>query len=434
MTFFGSLGTAVMGMNAQAAAIGHISDNVANASTNGYRQVSTYFSDLVTNKLTGDSPVIDSNKNMGQLALADFNNRKNGQIIHDDSLTSVAVNGAGFIPVERATGINATDGTPSGFDSQIYYTRLGDFHMDNSNRMVNSAGYYLMATSVGGTTPADFVVDTADIAAVPTSTVNYVINLPSSALTGRTISNGIGVIDANGTEQQFQVQWQKTGTDTWNMTVNTPDGTPASFGPVTVTFSNGTLSTMTSADANISVTSAGNAVATFSTDFGSGAQAFTLNLGTFGGTFSSSNTSGLTQYATNDANESNVGITQNGLKNGAFQNVSISEDGEIIYNYSNGRTAVGGQILLANFPEPDRLNRVDGTAFTETSVSGDVSYGVPGGSNGVGLLVSSAVEQSNVDVAEQMTKLIVAQQAYSLNGQVITASDEMLSRLVDMKR
>jgi len=60
MTFFGSLGTAVMGINAQAAAIGHISDNVANASTNGYRQVSTYFSDLVTNKLTGDSPIIGS--------------------------------------------------------------------------------------------------------------------------------------------------------------------------------------------------------------------------------------------------------------------------------------------------------------------------------------------------------------------------------------
>src|SRR3546814_5924283 len=82
-------------------------------------------------------------------------------------------------------------------------------------------------------------------------------------------------------------------------------------------------------------------------------------------------------------------------------------------------------ILLANFPEPDRLNRLDGTVFTETSVSGDVVYGVPGGSNGTGLLVSSAVEQSNVDVAEQMTHLISAQQAYGLNSQVLTASNEM---------
>lgn len=434
MTFFGSLGTAVMGINAQAAAIGHISDNVANASTNGYRQVSTYFSDLVTNKLTGDSPIIDSNKNMGQLAKADFNNRKNGQIVHDDSLSAFAINGNGFIPVERATGIDSTTSTPSGFDARTYYTRLGDFHMDNSNRLVNSAGYYLMAAPVGSTTPRDFVVDTTDIAAVPASTVDYTINLPSSALIGRTITNGTGVIDASGTEQQFQVQWQKTATDTWNMTINTPDATPASFGPVTVTFANGVLSTMTSADPNITVTAAGNAVATLSPDFGSGAQAISLNLGTFGGTFSTSNSSGLTQFATNDANESNYSATQNGLKTGVFRNVSIQDDGEIIYNYSNGRTQVGGQILLANFPEPDRLDRLDGTAFMANSVSGDVVYGVPGGTNGSGRLIGSAVEQSNVDVAEQMTKLIEAQQAYSLNGQVITASDQMLSRLVDMKR
>src|SRR3546814_1810320 len=54
--------------------------------------------------------------------------------------------------------------------------------MDNSNRLVNSAGYYLMATTVGGTTPSDFVVDTDDIAAVPASVVDYTLNLPSSAL------------------------------------------------------------------------------------------------------------------------------------------------------------------------------------------------------------------------------------------------------------
>src|SRR3546814_17406094 len=117
MSIFASMDTTRLRSNAQAAAIGHISDNVANASTNGYRQVSTAFSDLVTNKLKGASPVVDSTRNMGVLALADFNNRKNGQIIHDDSLTSIAVNGNGFIPVERATGFSTTDHTPPVFDS-----------------------------------------------------------------------------------------------------------------------------------------------------------------------------------------------------------------------------------------------------------------------------------------------------------------------------
>src|SRR3546814_15004183 len=112
------------------------------------------------------------------------------------------------------------------------------------------------------------------------------------------------------------------------MTVNTPDATPASFGPGTVTFANGVLSTMTSTDPNITVTAAGNAVATLSPDFGSGAQAITFNLGTFGGAFSTANTSGLTQFATNDANESNFSLPKKGLKTGDIHTVPIKKEGE----------------------------------------------------------------------------------------------------------
>src|SRR3546814_14127667 len=98
------------------------------------------------------------------------------------------------------------------------------------------------------------------------------------------------------------------------MTVNTPDATPASFGPVTVTFANGVLSTMTSTDPNITVTAAGNAVATLRPDFGSGAQAIPFNLATFGGASPTAHPSGLTQLATNAANEYTLSITQNTLK------------------------------------------------------------------------------------------------------------------------
>src|SRR3546814_13633369 len=98
MSIFASMDTAILGINAQAAAIGHISDNVANASSNGYRQVSTAFSDLVTNKLKGASPVVDSTRNMGVLAFADFNNRQNGHLFTDHSLHSYRVHVTGFIP------------------------------------------------------------------------------------------------------------------------------------------------------------------------------------------------------------------------------------------------------------------------------------------------------------------------------------------------
>ena len=84
--------------------------------------------------------------------------------------------------------------------------------------------------------------------------------------------------------------------------------------------------------------------------------------------------------------------------------------------------------------KPDKLDRIDGTAFRATEDSGNAVYGHPlSRSNGVGTVAGSALELSTVDTADQMTKLIVAQQAYSMNSQVIQAADEMLSKAMDMK-
>lgn len=447
MTFFGALGTAVQGITAQATAIGHISDNVANASTIGYKQVNTLFSDLMNNKVIGDSSVIDSNKHMGVMASADFGNRRQGSIIRDSSsTTSIAVSGAGFIPVSRATGVDPVTRQPSGFEETVYYTRLGDFRLENSNRLVNSAGFYLQAVPVEAgqvvtaaalntSTPEDFVVDTSDIAAIPTTNVYSTINLPATALPGKEIVTGIGVVDADSNEQNFQVIWTKTATDTWDITINTTQATPNSFGPITATFANGVLDTLTSTDPAVATTAAGEATLTLSVDYGPGAQNIVLSIGTFGGTFDVSAASGTTQYAGEDREASNIALSQNGLRGGEFQYVSFADDGRILYNYDNGRSRIGGVVLLANFREPDRLERLDGTVFTESEASGRVAFGVPtSGDDGVGGLVAGALEQSTVDIAEQMTRLMVAQQAYSMNGQVISAADAMLSRAVDMKR
>ncbi|MBS4047474.1 MAG: flagellar hook-basal body complex protein [Alphaproteobacteria bacterium] len=446
MTFFGALGTAVQGITAQATAIGHISDNVANASTIGYKQVNTLFSDLMNNKVIGDSGIIDSNKHMGVLATADFGNRRQGSIVRDlSSTTSIAVNGDGFIPVSRATGFDATR-QPTGFEDTTYYTRLGDFHLETSNRLVNSAGFFLQAVTaqagqtvnLNNATPEDFVVDTRPIAAVPTTTVGYSVNLPATALAGKEIVNGIGVIDAESNEQNFQLIWRKTAADTWDLNINTAQATPNNFGPITFTFANGLPTTMTTTDPNVTGVPNGAVGTTINfgvnVDYGSGAQAINIDMGTVG-VIGPTSLPSLTQYAGEDREASNISINQNGLRGGEFKYVSFEDDGRIMYNYANGRTAIGGVVMLANFREPDRLERLDGTTFTESAASGEVAFGQPtSGNNGVGGLVTSALEQSTVDIADQMTKLMVAQQAYSMNGQVISAADSMLSRAVDMKR
>jgi flagellar hook protein FlgE len=446
MTFFGALGTAVQGITAQATAIGHISDNVANASTVGYKQVNTLFSDLMNNKVIGDSGIIDSNKHMGVLATADFGNRRQGSIVKDlSSTTSIAVNGAGFIPVSRATGYNDTTRQPTGFEDTTYYTRLGDFRLDNSNRLVNSAGFYLQAVAAqaGQTanltaTPGDFVVDTRPIAAVPTTRVGYSINLPATALPGKEVVSGIGVIDSESNEQNFQLIWRKTADNTWDLNINTTQATPNNFGPITFTFANGLPTTMTTTDPNVTGVPNGAVGGTInfglSVDYGSGAQAINVDMGTVG-VIGPTSLPSLTQYAGEDREASNISINQNGLRGGEFKYVSFEDDGRIIYNYENGRSRTGGVVMLANFREPDRLERLDGTTFTASSASGQVAFGAPAsGNNGVGALAAGALEQSTVDIAEQMTRLMVAQQAYSMNGQVISAADTMLSRAVDMKR
>ncbi|WP_374305164.1 flagellar hook protein FlgE [Ferrovibrio sp.] len=437
MSYYGALGTAVQGISAQAIAIGHISDNVANATTNGYKQVKTSFADMVNNKVLGASEVLDNNRNMGVSAMAGFANRQQGQIIGNSSFTSIAVDGNGFIPVAKATGFNRATGEPTGFEDTVYYTRLGDFRLDNNNRLVNSAGYYLMSAEVDGTTISPFELDDSEIAAVPTTTVNYRANLPANATPGSVFSNGIGIVDSESNDRNFQLLWNKTAANTWTLTINTSDGTPSSFGPINVTFNNGRLDTMTTTDTNLTVSGSGSATVALSVDFGSGAQAITVNLGQFGGTFDPNATSGLSQFGGNIDTLTNLSIDQNGLKGGEFDYVTFDEDGAIVYNYENGRSQIGAQLLLANFPEPDRLDRLDGTVFLETSRSGQVVFGTPGDSDndaGVGVIRAGALEQSTVDVSEQMTRLIVAQQAYSMNGQVITAADSMLSRAIDMKK
>lgn len=444
MTFFGALGTAVQGINAQATAIGHISDNVANATTTGYKQVNTIFGDMVMNKVLGDSPVIDSNKHMGVGADAKSNARKQGQIVQDRAnTTSMAISGQGFFPVSKATGVDPVTHEPTGFENAVYYTRLGDFHLDNSNRLVNSAGYYLRAVALqpgqaapANAVPTDFVIDTSDIAAVPTSNVFYSINLPATALPGKEIVTGIGVVDGASEEQNFQLIWTKTGTDTWDLNINTTQATPNNFGPISYTFVNGIPSTATTADPNVTgIPNGAVSALTFgvTVDYGSGPQTINVNMGT-AGQISTAGQS-LTQFAGETREASNISIDQNGLKGGQFEYITLGDNGSVVYNYTNGRSAIGANVMLANFREPEELDRLDGTTFIQTSRSGNVAYGIPGsGANGVGDMLGGALEQSTVDVAEQLTKLMVAQQAYSMNGQVITAADQMLSRLVDLKR
>jgi flagellar hook protein FlgE len=126
-------------------------------------------------------------------------------------------------------------------------------------------------------------------------------------------------------------------------------------------------------------------------------------------------------------------LSQDGVPPGSYSGISIRENGDVVVNYDNGQTRVAAHVPLITFTDPDQLQRQDGQAFTRTAEAGEPRI-AEAGADGAGLLVAGAVERSNVDIAAEFSKLIVAQRSYTANTRIVTASDEMLQDTLNMRR
>lgn len=447
MSISGSLQTSITGLNGQSTAISFISDNVANAGTIGYKKVESRFQTLVTQS----SAQANTHSPGGALNQPFFANNAQGAIQQVNSTTSVALVGGGFIPVSKKNGNDQATGLPT-FETTSYYTRVGDFNQNNDGYLVNSSGYFLRGWPID---PVTGVVDSSATeevrvsnlldAPVATSTVDYAANLPSNAVdaNGNTPAtlplSSIQIFDALGNARTLNLEWTRTGANTWALELTAPGATGTSvFGPATVIFGTsigtgpladpGTISALTSAGGLTGT--AGNAVNddasfAFSVNFGSGAQNLRLDLGSFG------NSIGTTQYAGDTLTLNN--FSQNGVPQGNFKNLSIDQDGFVSVTFDNGNVKQFYQIPVARFRDPTELDRVAGNAFVETPNSGSAVLS-QSGSSGAGDYVSAAIEGSNVDIAEEFSKLIVAQRTYSANARLITAADELLQETINIRR
>jgi flagellar hook protein FlgE len=137
---------------------------------------------------------------------------------------------------------------------------------------------------------------------------------------------------------------------------------------------------------------------------------------------------GVTQFADSNGSVQVNLLTQNGFPAGSLQTVSVSDKGRVVGTYSNGRTIDLAEVTLANFNGANALKRLDGGAFAATEESGAAVLGAPG------KIVGSSLEGSNVDIADEFTKLIVTQQAYSANTRVVTTSNQMVQDVLNMLR
>jgi flagellar hook protein FlgE len=425
------MSTAISGLTAQSAAFTNISDDVANSQTVGFKGVGTNFIDYLTTSsaVTNLSGTVDTTPQ--------YENNVQGSIAQSADPLALAIDGQGFFAVSEQDGTGIT-GAPQ-FNPQQYYTRAGDFSLDSSGYLQNSAGSYLNGYTVDPTTGqvnsstlAPINITQTQFQPVATSQLSLLANVPATPSATSNLSSEVTVYDATGTSHQLTTTWSQNSTNNWTLTLSSPDDqTGPTTGTLNVIFgANGTIQSISGATGNVAVNGAGTgtgtaASVTLTPTFNGTAQPITLNLGTIGAS------NGVTQFA--GTNYTLYSLNQNGSAPGSFTGISTSDTGAVTANYNNGQSVTVAQIPVITFADPNALQRQNGQAFTGTVQSG-VAIAQDQNQNGAGSLVSGSVEQSNVDIATQLSALIVAQEAYGANAKVITTANEMLQTTLEVKQ
>ena len=433
MSLFGAMTTAISGLSAQSNAFSNVGDNLANSQTVGYKMVGTTFSDYIS------VSNLDTNQSGAVVARPDYNNSVQGGISQSSNPLNSAISGQGFFAVSKP------DGEANGqitFNPAQLFTRAGDFKLDSKGYLVNSTGHYLngwLQASNGildQTKVVPLQVGQSGYSPVKTSVATIAANLPATPSSTLPVTTELPVYDAVGTSHNLELSWSPSATpNVWALSIS-QQGSATPLGSVNVAFgAAGSASAPEGTIGSVTTTSGAVTGSTFTTgqqatvgltaNFGLGAQPITLDLGTFGGT------DGVTQFAGSSYNL--VSLLQNGVKPGSFSGVSMQKNGDVVVNYDNGSSRTVARIPIVTFPAADSLQRQDGQAFQSTKASGNPRINQVG-SNGAGTLVTSSTEASNVDIASEFTKLIVAQRAYSANTKMVTTSDQLLQETIDMKR
>ena len=262
---------------------------------------------------------------------------------------------------------------------------------------------------------------------VGTSSFRTVTNLDADAVTNSTFSASVQIYDAVGTSHVETITYRKTAAKTWTYAVSLPgsdvtggtSGTPYTVATGTLVFSSsGLLSTVNGATpADVSIT-------TPTWKNGAGATTLSWDL------VDANSVASVTGYAATSATSS---VNQNGTAAGAVDNVTITPDGTILGTFGAGQTIALGQLAIASFNNPKGLTKLGSNRFSESQAAGSSNIGIAG-TGGRGSLIGSALEVSNVDIAQEFTQMIVAQRGYQANAKSITVSDELLVDTLSLKR
>ncbi|MGE3621573.1 MAG: flagellar hook protein FlgE [Acidimicrobiia bacterium] len=418
-----SMFSGVSGLRSHQTMMDVIGNNISNANTIGFKGSTVLFQDLLSQALRGAGvpTATAGGTNPAQVGLGvrlagistSFNQ---GASQVTGRATDLSIQGDGFFVV-RSQG-------------QSLYTRAGSFDFDALGRLVTVDGAVLQGWSADalGTidanrAPGDLTMPLGQtIAPNETQLVRLAGNLDASAPLGTLLSVSETVFDRQGREVTLALTYEKTGADEWTVTAEAGSGGTLVAVPVTdgvLTFSPTTGERIPTPPA----TTLGPVTVDLAT------------VGTFGGPVElDGGAPGAPEGVRQFAGAGSVAVlTQDGSGIGTLQAFTIGADGVVTGVFSNGRSRPIGQLALASFANPAGLEKVGGSLYRPTVNSGLAQVGAAG-TGGRGVLAGSTLEMSNVDLAQEFTNLILSQRGFQANARVITASDELLQDLVNLKR
>lgn len=394
---------AVSGLNAASSNLDVIGNNISNSATAGFKSSTVSFADMFAGSKVGMGVKVAG-------VIQDFND---GTPTTTSRGLDVAISQQGFFRMTDDSGA-------------VYYSRNGQFTLDENRNIVNMQGMKLTGYPVAGTpptvqtgaNPVGLSVPTTQMTANATTTGTLVANLNSSDGTkvdadfdstdasSYNAKSSMTTYDSLGNAHTIDLYFVKTADNSWNVhPIDSSSGTTTT--PFTMSFNaNGVMTSATSQTISMGALN------------GSNAQTFTLNF------------DGSMQQNTGANTFGNP--TQDGYKPGDLVSYQINNDGTVVGNYSNEKTQVLGQIVLANFANAEGLKSEGDNVWSSTASSGQPLIGLAGTGN-LGTLTAGALESSNVDLSKELVNMIVAQRNYQSNAQTIKTQDQILNTLVNLR-
>ncbi|MBY0470326.1 flagellar hook protein FlgE [bacterium] len=426
MGILSSLYTGITGLQGQGEALAIYGDNIANASTIGFKVSRPEFQDVIAKSLKG---LLGGNQIGRGTRLAAVNPIfQQGSIQQTESSTDLAITGDGFY-------------TLRGIDGQSF-TRNGAFHFDKDGKLINADGYQVQgfqADEKGKITSrmGDISVDRTVVDARKTSKVDLFMNLdlradkslvfdPEKPESTSHFATGVTVYDTAGTPHVVTLYFNKIDDGVWQWRAMAKgDEINGGIKGTQIEQASGRLMYDTDGRLREQITDKS------AFNFAKGAlpdQKISFNFGSD----KKSGGSGVevSQYGTNSETYKTL---QDGYTAGTLAGLTFNEDGILAAIYTNGETMNLAQIALAKFENPEGLFKMGQNRFRESRLSGQATIGAPQ-AGGRGRVSSKTIEASTTDIANEFINLMTAQRNFQANSRVITTSDEMLGEVLNLKK